>query len=76
MIPDLSSFIENTFGAECCLVYSLHFHVVGSSGRVYRLLDLKDVFHVAWVKIIKGLINFHTWILYASNFHRDQATSF
>ena len=56
MIPDFSSFIENTSGAECCLVYSGHFHVVGSSGR---LLDLKDVFHVAWVKIIKGLINFH-----------------
>ena len=55
MIPDFSSFIENTSGAECCLVYSRHFHVVGSSGRVCRLLDLKDV----WVKIIKGLINFH-----------------
>ena len=56
MIPDFSSFIENTSGAECCLVYSRHFHVVGSSGRVCRRLDLKDVFHVAWVKIIKGLI--------------------
>ena len=59
MIPDFSSFIENTSGAECCLVYSKHFHVTGSSGRVCRLLDLKDVFHVASVKIIKGLINFH-----------------
>ena len=59
MIPDFSSFVQNTSGAECCLVYSGHFHVVGSSGRVCRLLDLKDVFHVAWVKIIKGLTNFH-----------------
>ena len=49
MIPDFSSFIENTSGAECCLVYSRHFHVlyIGSSGRICRLLDLKDVFHVA-----------------------------
>ena len=60
MIPDFSSFVQNTSGNECCLVYSGHFHVVGSSGRVCRLLGLKDVFHVAWVKIIKGLINFHT----------------
>ena len=59
MIPDFSSFIENTSGAECCLVYSRHFHVVGSSGRVCRLLDFKNVFHVTWVKIIKGLVNFH-----------------
>ena len=42
MIPDFSSFVQNTSGAECCLVYSAHFHVVGSSGRVCRLLDLKD----------------------------------
>ena len=53
MIPDFSSFIENTSGAECCLVYSLHFHVCVVT---FRLLDVKDVFHVAWVKIIKGLI--------------------
>ena len=61
MIPDFSSFVQNISGAEYCLVYSGHFHVVGCSGRVYRLRDLKDVFHVAWVKIsyIKGLINFH-----------------
>ena len=59
MIPDFSSFVQNTSGAECCLVYSGHFHVVGPSGRVCRLLDLKTVFHVACVKIIKGLINFH-----------------
>ena len=59
VIPDFSSFVQNTSGAECCLVYSGHVHVVGSSGRACRLLDLKDVFHVAWVKIIKGLINFH-----------------
>ena len=62
MIPDFSSFVQNTSGAECTLfglLYSGHFHVVGSSGRVCRLLDLKDVFHVAWVKIIKGLISFH-----------------
>ena len=76
MIPDLSSFVQNTSGAECCLVYPGHFHVVGSSGRVYRLLDLKDVVHVAWVKIIKGLINFHAQISHASNFHRDRAASF
>ena len=44
-----------------CLAYSGHFYVVGSSsGRVCRLLDLKDIFHVACVKIIKGLINFHS----------------
>ena len=60
MIPGFSSFVQNTSGAECCLVYSGHFHVVGSSGRVCRLLDCwTDVFHVAWVRIIKGLINFH-----------------
>ena len=59
MISDFSSFVQNTSGVECCLVYSAHFHVVGSSGRVCRLLDLKDGFHVAWAKIIKGLINFH-----------------
>ena len=59
MIPDFSSFVQNTSGKECCVVYSAHFHVVGFSGRVCRLLDLKDVFHVARVKIIKGLINFH-----------------
>ena len=59
MIPDFCSFVQNTSGAECCLVYSGHFHVVGSSGRVCRLLDLKDLFHAAWVKTIKGLINFH-----------------
>ena len=47
MIPDFSAFVQNTSGAECCFVYSGHFHVVGSSGRVCRLLDLKDVFHVA-----------------------------
>ena len=58
MIPDFSSFVPNTSGAECCLVYSGHFYVVGSSGRVCRLLDLNDVFRVAWIKIIKGLINF------------------
>ena len=76
MIPDFSSFVQNTSGAECCLVYSGHFHVVGSSGRVCRLLDLKDVFHVAWVKIIKGVINFHAKISHASNVHRDRAASF
>ena len=59
MIPEFSSFIENTSGAERCLVYSRYFHVVESSGRVCRLLDLIYVFHVAWVKIIKGLVNFH-----------------
>ena len=59
MIPDFSSFVPNTSGAECCLVYSGHFSVVGSSGRVCRLLDLKDVFRVAWVKIIEGVINLH-----------------
>ena len=59
MIPDFSSFVPNASGAECCLIYSGHFYIVGSSGRVCRLLDLKDVFHVAWIKIIKGLINFH-----------------
>ena len=59
MIPDFSSFVPNTSGAECCLVYSGHFYIVRSSGRVCRLLDLKDVFHVAWIKIIKGLVNFH-----------------
>ena len=47
MIPDFSSFVQNTSGVECCLVYSAHFHVVGSSGRVCRQLDLKDGFHVA-----------------------------
>ena len=47
MIPDFSSFVQNTSGAECCLVYSGHFHVVVSFGGVCRLLDLKDVFHVA-----------------------------
>ena len=76
MITDFSSFVQNTSGAECCLVYSGHFHAVGSSGRVCRLLDLKDVFRVAWVKIIKGLINFHAGISHASNFHRDRAASF
>ena len=76
MIPDFSSFVQNTSGAECCLVYSGHFHVAGSSGRVCRLLDMKDVFHVAWVKIIKGLINFHAKVSNASNFHRDRAASF
>ena len=55
MIPDFSSFVQNTSGAECCLVYSEHFHVVGSCGRVYRLLDLKDVFHVAWVRSLRVL---------------------
>ena len=54
MIPDFSSFVPNvvwfTLGT---------FMLWGSSGRVCRLLDLKDVFHVAWIKIIKGLINFH-----------------
>ena len=59
MIPDFSSFVQNTSAAECCLVYSGHLHAAGSSGRVCRLLDLKDASHVAWVKIIKGLINFH-----------------
>ena len=58
MIPDFSSFVQNISGAECCLVYSGHFHVVESSDRVCRLLDLKDVFHVAWVKIIKGSYKF------------------
>ena len=43
MIPDLSSFVPNTSGAECCFVYSGQFYIVGSSGRVFRLLDLKDV---------------------------------
>ena len=76
MILDFSSFVQNTSGAECCLVYSGHFHAVGSSGRVCRQLDLKDVFHVAWVKIIKGIINFHAGISHASNFHRDRAASF
>ena len=66
---DFSSFVPNTSGAECCLVYSGHFYIVGSSGRVCRLLDLKDVFHVAWIKIIKGLINFHAYIPNVSNFH-------
>ena len=55
---DFSSFIPNTSGAECCLVYFGHFYIVGFSGRVCKLLDLKDVF-VAWIKIIKGLINLH-----------------
>ena len=59
MIPDFSSFVPNTSGAECCLVYSGHIYIVGLSGRVCRLLDLKDVFHVAWIKIIRGLMNFH-----------------
>ena len=59
MTSDFSSFLPNTSDAECCLVYSGHFYVVGSSGRVCRWLDLKDVFHVAWVKIIEGLRNFH-----------------
>ena len=64
MIPDFSSFIENTSGAECCLAYSRHFHVVGSSGRVCRLLDMKDVFHVAWVKIINVLeISTHRYLM-------------
>ena len=58
MIPDFSSFVQNTSGVECCLVYSAHFYVVGSSGRVCRLLDLKDGFHVAWVKIIIGSYKF------------------
>ena len=57
MITDFSFFVPNTSGAGCCLVYSGHIYVVGSFGRVCRLLDLKDVFHVAWVKIIEGLIN-------------------
>ena len=55
MIPDFSSFVPNTSDAECCLVYSGHFYVIGSSGRVYRLLDLKDVFQIAWVKILRVL---------------------
>ena len=76
MILDFGSFVQNTSGSECCLVYSGHFHAVGSSSRVCRLLDLKDVFHLAWVKIIKGLINFHAGISHASNFHRDRAASF
>ena len=59
MIPDFSSFLQNTSADECCLIYSGHLHVVGSSGTVCRLMDLKDVFHLARVKIIKGLINFH-----------------
>ena len=52
MIPDFSSFVPDTSGAE------------------YSLLDLKDVFHVAWVKIIKGLINFHAQMPLTS-MHRD-----
>ena len=59
MIPDFRSFVPNTSGAECRLVYSGHIYVAGSFGRVGRLLDLKDVFHVAWVQITEGLINFH-----------------
>ena len=76
MIPDFSSFVQNASSAECCLVYSGHFHVVGSSGRVCRLRGLKDVFHLAWVKIIKCLINFDAYISHVSNFHRDRAASF
>ena len=59
MIPDFSSFVPNSSGPECCLVNSGHFYVVGSSGSVCGLLDLKNVFHVAWVKIVEGLINFY-----------------
>ena len=64
MIPDFSSFIENTSGAKCCLVYSQHFHIAASSGRVCRLLNLKNVFHVALVKIIKVLyISMHRYLM-------------
>ena len=47
VILDFSSFVPNNSGAEFCLVYAGRFYVVGSSGRVCRLLDLKDVFYVA-----------------------------
>ena len=64
VIPDFSSFVPNTSGAECCLIFSGHFYVVGSSGRVCRLLGLKDALHVDWVKIIKGLIiSTHSYLM-------------
>ena len=54
MVPDFSSFVRNTSCAECCVVYSGHIHVAGSSGRVCRQLDLKDVFLVAESKFYPG----------------------
>ena len=31
MIPDFNSFVQNTSGDKCCLVYSGHGYDVGSS---------------------------------------------
>ena len=55
------------------MVYSGHIYAVGSSGRVCRLLDLKDVFRTAWVKVIEGLINFHAKILYGAMHLREES---